>query len=589
MCLTDPADFLAQGPQTSQFLISETQQLTLPSFNHNLLSLNMGRKSVNARNLCCPIPGCSNLYPAQNAITQHIRRDHNKGCRPVYQRSTVATSQTTTRNFPVSQSPEPETGSSRFSSPTSPIQFDHVTPRGNFSSNSSDGSDSFDGFDGEDTEGEDTEGEEGEDKGFYHIDMHPLLNGQPCDKNGNYLPKGTPPPPFLDPPNNDYSLYENRTAFELADLLFRCEEMSSGNIDDLLRIWAADSDGDLPFANKEDLYETIDNTEVGDIPWESFALSYCSDLGSSPEPWMTDKFEVHYRNPDLILRNQLGNRDFSDEIDVAPKKKFDKNGRVYENLMEEAKKIKAEIDRRIAAVPYFPRLRRFPQGRGFKQWTGDDLKALMKVYLPAISGLVPSQIVRALGAFLEFCYLIHRNIINQATLDAIDAAVSDFHRECTVFADLGVRDEETGFSLPRQHSLSHYCHLIEEFGAPNGLCSSITESKHIQAVKKPWRRSSRFEALGQMLTVNQRLDKLTAARVNFRSRGMLDGLLLETTDIIMGHLPPPDDEDDDGSDIDDRNIMGEVKLACCRIRTLPTKMEELAHCINVPQLPFLIN
>jgi hypothetical protein len=34
---------------------------------------------------------------------------------------------------------------------------------------------------------------------------------------------------------------------------------------------------------------------------------------------------------------------------------------------------------RIAAVPLFPGLRRFPEGRGFKQWTGDDSKALMKV------------------------------------------------------------------------------------------------------------------------------------------------------------------------------------------------------------------
>jgi len=33
----------------------------------------------------------------------------------------------------------------------------------------------------------------------------------------------------------------------------------------------------------------------------------------------------------------------------------------------------------IRAVPAFPNLRRFPQGRGFKQWTGDDSKALMKV------------------------------------------------------------------------------------------------------------------------------------------------------------------------------------------------------------------
>ena len=34
---------------------------------------------------------------------------------------------------------------------------------------------------------------------------------------------------------------------------------------------------------------------------------------------------------------------------------------------------------RIAAVPLFPGLRRFPHGRRFKQWTGDDSKALMKV------------------------------------------------------------------------------------------------------------------------------------------------------------------------------------------------------------------
>jgi hypothetical protein len=44
-----------------------------------------------------------------------------------------------------------------------------------------------------------------------------------------------------------------------------------------------------------------------------------------------------------------------------------------------ASKIMADIDRRIAAAPPFPCLRRFPEGRGFKQWTGDDSKALMKV------------------------------------------------------------------------------------------------------------------------------------------------------------------------------------------------------------------
>lgn len=74
--------------------------------------------------------------------------------------------------------------------------------------------------------------------------------------------------------------------------------------------------------------------------------------------------------------------------------------------------------------------------------------------------------------------------------------------------------------------MMHYRHLSQEFGTPNGLCSSITESKHIKAVKKPWQCSNHFEALGQMLVTNQRLDKLAAAQVDFESRRMLDGSVL---------------------------------------------------------------
>ncbi|KAH9954024.1 hypothetical protein BC827DRAFT_1088892, partial [Russula dissimulans] len=52
-----------------------------------------------------------------------------------------------------------------------------------------------------------------------------------------------------------------------------------------------------------------------------------------------------------------------------------------------------DIDWRISAVPPFPGLCRFPQGQRFKQWTGDDSKALMKVFLPVIVGYVPDDIV----------------------------------------------------------------------------------------------------------------------------------------------------------------------------------------------------
>ncbi|EIW76544.1 hypothetical protein CONPUDRAFT_129795 [Coniophora puteana RWD-64-598 SS2] len=185
------------------------------------------------------------------------------------------------------------------------------------------------------------------------------------------------------------------------------------------------------------------------------------------------------------------------------------------------KKIMADIDRRIAVAAPFAGLRRFPQGRGFKQWTGDDSKALMKVYLPAIENHVPDGMVRAVRAFLEFCYLVRRNTLTDTDITALQRALDSFHHHRESFRDFGVT-----LSLPRQHSLVHYIYLVQQFGAPNGLCSSITESKHIEAVKEPWRRSSRFNALGQMLTTNQRLDKLKAARVDFAARGMLNSSVL---------------------------------------------------------------
>ena len=133
--------------------------------------------------------------------------------------------------------------------------------------------------------------------------------------------------------------------------------------------------------------------------------------------------------------------------------------------------------------------------------------------------------VCTIRALLDFCYIARRDVHDTHTLTALDDALQRFHHHREIFRESGIRMD---FNLPRQHSLIHYLKLIRAFGAPNGLCSSITESKHIKAVKEPWRRSSRFEALRQMLLTNQRLDKLAAARVDFTERGMLKGTCLSS-------------------------------------------------------------
>jgi hypothetical protein len=143
--------------------------------------------------------------------------------------------------------------------------------------------------------------------------------------------------------------------------------------------------------------------------------------------------------------------------------------------------------------------------------------------------------VKTLRAFLEFCYIAWSDILDTTSLNLLSDALGQFHEHRNIFKECGVRPD--GFSLPRQHALVHYVNRIRQFGAPNGLCSSITESKHIVAVKKPWRRSSRYEALGQMLLTNQRLDKLAASRVDFANRAMLNGTCLES---VLGALRESD-------------------------------------------------
>jgi hypothetical protein len=142
--------------------------------------------------------------------------------------------------------------------------------------------------------------------------------------------------------------------------------------------------------------------------------------------------------------------------------------------------------------------------------------------------------VRAVRAHLEFVYLARRNFHDTESINQMTDALERFHENIEVFVETGVRPEKS--TPPRQHAMIHYIKAIRLFGAPNGLCTSITESKHIKAIKQPWRRSSRFNALGQMLTTNQRLDKLAASRVYFTERGMLEGTSLSEALQRLGKL-----------------------------------------------------
>ena len=121
-----------------------------------------------------------------------------------------------------------------------------------------------------------------------------------------------------------------------------------------------------------------------------------------------------------------------------------------------------------------------------------------QVYLAAIIGHVPSEMVKCLVAFLDFCYIVQHNAITADDLIKLQSIPDQFHVHCKVLIGVAGMTSECIF-LPRQHLLMHYICCIILFGSPNGLCSSIMESKHIKAVKEPQQHSSCFKALKQML------------------------------------------------------------------------------------------
>lgn len=168
-----------------------------------------------------------------------------------------------------------------------------------------------------------------------------MLTGIPCDSNGQNLGPGVQPPPRTPRGhvalNDDWSPFENRVEFEMADFMYRRNQLPATQIDLLMEFWAASlGEGDSPpYSGYNDVYETIDSIPLGDARWESFTVTY---TGIRPDinipPWMEADYEVWYRDPRTIIRNQLANPDFEHEIDYTPKQVFDNESeREYSDLM----------------------------------------------------------------------------------------------------------------------------------------------------------------------------------------------------------------------------------------------------------------
>jgi len=146
----------------------------------------------------------------------------------------------------------------------------------------------------------------------------------------------------------------------------------------------------------------------------------------------------------------------------------------------------------------------------------------IQVYITAISGHIPDEMVQCLSAFMNCCYIAHYNTITTSHIALFQHHLADFHWLQLIFVTTGVRKD---ISLPWQHTLMHYPKAIEWFGSPNSTCTSQTKAKHKKAVKEPWCWSNHNKPLLQMVQTITCLDKLMALQQVFRGQGMLVGTI----------------------------------------------------------------
>jgi hypothetical protein len=165
---------------------------------------------------------------------------------------------------------------------------------------------------------------------------HPLLNGTPCNIHGNDLPPDTPPPSSPED-TNVFFPFKHLEEFEFAKFLFIEEQMSGKKTDKLMMLLAALYDGyEPPFADHQDLHSVLNAIPHGNISLQSFSVNYDGPLPLDGEvpTWMTTEYDVWFHNPLLVMEQQIGNHDYTNEFDFHPKQVFDKAGKCqYTDLM----------------------------------------------------------------------------------------------------------------------------------------------------------------------------------------------------------------------------------------------------------------
>jgi hypothetical protein len=111
-----------------------------------------------------------------------------------------------------------------------------------------------------------------------------------CHHSGVPITPGSPVSPILDHHQQraQWHPFSNQLEFKFTDFLYCHNQMSAGDIDDLMELCArmlAPHGDEPPFTSHKDLYMTIDDLSASHAAWECFTVSYKDECQGSRGLW----------------------------------------------------------------------------------------------------------------------------------------------------------------------------------------------------------------------------------------------------------------------------------------------------------------
>ncbi|KAJ7896209.1 hypothetical protein B0H13DRAFT_2523416, partial [Mycena leptocephala] len=255
-------------------------------------------------------------------------------------------------------------------------------------------------------------------------------------------------------------------------------------------------DGDLkcPLRNLEKILDALDKLDQGGTVY----AQACQDAGIKPvvHPFWQD---LPYTNIFLSVTSDVLHQLYQG---------------IIKHLIEWLKEAcgEAELDARCRRLPPNHNIRLFMKGiSNLNRVTGREhdqisrflLGIIIDVKLPG--GLSAVRLVQAVRGILDFVYSAQYPMHTTATLERLEDARMQFHRNKAIFVELGIRED---FNLPKLHSCEHYVPNIKLFGTTDNYNTEYTERLHIDLAKDAYRSTNRKAEFSQMTLWLERKEKI---------------------------------------------------------------------------------